>query len=101
MTIMFVISTLNNEQKKTTKKKIQKINFRKRTHCKNSQRVLFKVIKKMLIWHNMKCAGSFIQRCKGAERKSIETALKQQNTNIENIQAVHEDMEDEMKKINK
>ena len=49
----------------------------------------------------MKCAGSFIQRCKGAERKSIETALKQQNTNIENIQAVHEDMEDEMKKKNK
>ena len=35
---------------------------------------------------------------KGAERESLETAMKQQNINFEKLQPINEDMEDEMKK---
>ena len=35
---------------------------------------------------------------KGAERESLETAMKQQNINFEKLQPIIEDMEDEMKK---
>ena len=35
---------------------------------------------------------------KGAERESLETAMKQQNINFKKLQPINEDMEDEMKK---